>query len=281
MASARLNRSSTEYRRHVSVCGKNESADRRKRSNVLQESEYSLSIQEGNQRLGEIATRHLERMCLDLLKSDAPLLCTEVEAAAAAAASQTPLLPECQRRSWDLQDWIDIILTLATRCCASVRPNVKEGDLLDVRPYSKVKVIPGGQPSDCACFSGIIFQKNVSHKSMARELLHPRIMLLSGGIEYTRTENRIASLQTLLEQEEKYMEILVNKIVGLKPDVLLVGRAVSRRAQELLLASSVVLVQHVKPALMQRVSRQTGATILSSTDHVMNQFGTSVLGEKF
>jgi len=104
-------------------------------------------------------------------------------------------------------------------------------------------------------------------------------MLLSGGIEYTRTENRIASLDTLLEAEEKYMEILVDKIALLKPDILIVGRAVSRQAQELLTKKGIVLLQHVKLELMQRIARQTGAKILSNTDHVMNQFGESVLGE--
>lgn len=114
---------------------------------------------------------------------------------------------------------------------------------------------------------------------MAKEISNPRIMLLSGGIEFTRSENQIASLDTLLEQEEKYMEILVGKILKLNPNVLLVGKSVSRKAQELLLRARVVLIQHVKTTLMSRISRQTGATIISSTDHVMNQFDESVLGK--
>ncbi len=113
---------------------------------------------------------------------------------------------------------------------------------------------------------------------MAREIENPRIMLLSGGIDYTRTEHKIASLNTLLEQEAKYLQILVAKISKIKPDILIVGRSVSRRAQELLLETNIVLIQHVKQSLMDRIARQTGATVLSSTDHVMNQFGTSVLG---
>jgi hypothetical protein len=127
--------------------------------------------------------------------------------------------------------------------------------------------------------SGILFRQTVSHKRMAKKVDNPRIMLLSGGIEFTRTENRIASLETLMEQEGKYMEILVGKILKLKPDILMVGRAVSRRAQELLLKARVVLVQHVKSSLLSRISRQTGATIISSTDHIMNQFGAHVLGK--
>eukprot|EP00339_Tiarina_fusa_P028493 CAMPEP_0117058044 /NCGR_PEP_ID=MMETSP0472-20121206/40327_1 /TAXON_ID=693140 ORGANISM="Tiarina fusus, Strain LIS" /NCGR_SAMPLE_ID=MMETSP0472 /ASSEMBLY_ACC=CAM_ASM_000603 /LENGTH=131 /DNA_ID=CAMNT_0004775225 /DNA_START=1 /DNA_END=392 /DNA_ORIENTATION=+ len=129
--------------------------------------------------------------------------------------------------------WLSKLMSLATRCCATVEPNLKKGDLLDIRPYVKIKVIPGGSYRDCAYISGVLFRKTVSHKSMAREITNPRIMLLSGGIEFTRTENRIASFETLMEQEGKYMEILVGRIVKLKPDILLVGRAVSRRAQEL------------------------------------------------
>ena len=134
--------------------------------------------------------------------------------------------------------------------------------------------------NDSAYMSGVVFHKNVSHKAMAKEILNPRILLLNGGIEFTRTENRIASLDTLREQEAMYMEILVAKISKLKPDILIVGRSVSRIAQELLLKLNIVLLQHVKPTLMSRIARQTSATILSSTDHVMNQlFGATVLGK--
>ncbi|MGK3761797.1 MAG: hypothetical protein ACI8RD_014115, partial [Bacillariaceae sp.] len=104
------------------------------------------------------------------------------------------------------------------------------------------------------------------------------VQLLSGGIEFTRTA-RIASLDTLLEQEDKYIEILVGKILKLEPDVLMVGKGVSRRAQDLLLKNNVQLLQRVKVSLLNRISRQTGATIISSTDHIMNQFGAHVLGK--
>lgn len=115
---------------------------------------------------------------------------------------------------------------------------------------------------------------------MAKEVSDPRIMLLSSGIEYTRTENKFASLDTILEQESKYMEIVVTRITKLKPDVLMVGRSVNRKAQELLLSkTNIVLLQHVKVGLMERIARQTGATILSSMHQIMNQFGSAVLGE--
>ena len=45
----------------------------------------------------------------------------------------------------------------------------------------------------------------------------PRILLLSGGIEFQRTDTRLSSLETLIEQEDRYLEILVDKIMTLRP----------------------------------------------------------------
>jgi len=59
--------------------------------------------------------------------------------------------------------------------------------------------------------------------------------------------------------------------VSLKPDLVLVGQAVSRAAQEYLEQHDVVVIQHVKAPLMRRIARSIGAVILSSTDHVMNR----------
>lgn len=63
--------------------------------------------------------------------------------------------------------------------------------------------------SECAYVDGLVFRKNLAHKRMATELRQPRIMLLSGGIEFQRTESRITSLETLVDQEARYMQILV------------------------------------------------------------------------
>lgn len=120
-----------------------------------------------------------------------------------------------------------------------------------------------------------MFRKTVTHKRMAKEIANPKILLVAGGIEFTRSENRIASLETLFEQEDAYTEILIAKMIKIKPDIIMAGKAVSRKAQELLLKAGVVLIQHVKTNLLARIARQTGATILNN--HV-NQFGPNVLG---
>ena len=199
--------------------------------------------------LGMVAANYLEKLGRELLKTDAPLLLEEIKQAAASSATSSSVgesrtMPSTAWIESKLTDlWVNTLMTLATRCCATVEPDVKAGDLLDIRPYCKLKVIPGGSVEDSAYMSGVVFHKNVSHKKMATIIPNAKIMMLSGGIEYTRTENRIASLDTLLEQEERYMEILVTKIFKLKPDVLFVGKSVCRKAQELLLRANIALIQ--------------------------------------
>jgi 1-phosphatidylinositol-3-phosphate 5-kinase len=76
---------------------------------------------------------------------------------------------------------------------------------------------------ECTYIDGVVFRKNVSHK---KAVVHyenmkknPRILLLSGGIEFQRTDARLSSMETLIEQEDRYMEILVEKIMSLKPGI--------------------------------------------------------------
>ena len=176
--------------------------------------------------------------------------------------------------------WIGIILHLVREVVSSIDPNVRRGDGMDVRQFVKLKIIPGGSVNENAYIDGIVFRKNVSHKKMAIENYKavPRILLLTGGIEFQRTDNRLSSMDTLIEQEDKYMEILVEKIMSLKPDIVLVGKSVARTAQELLCSHKVVVMQNVKPQLLERIARLTGAMMLPSTDHMIQQYGEECLG---
>ena len=223
------------------------------------------TVQRASQHLGMIAAEYLEKLCRGLLQTDAPVLLEEIK---------TPNMGSPVDESALTDKWVDTLMTMATRCCSTVEPDVKNGDFLDIRPYCKVKVISGGSVDDYAYISGVAFHNNVTDKKMSKVINNAKIMLLSGGIEFTRTGR--VSLDALLEQEERYMEILVTKIFKLKPNVLLVGRSVSRKAQELLLRANIALIQYVKPQLLTRIARQTGATVLSSIDHVTN--GTTILG---
>lgn len=67
-------------------------------------------------------------------------------------------------------------------------------------------------------------------------------------------------------QEHEYLRHVVQRIAALRPDIILVHRAVSRLAQEFFLALKVTLVLHVKGSVLERVSRLTHADIATSVD---------------
>lgn len=67
-------------------------------------------------------------------------------------------------------------------------------------------------------------------------------------------------------QEQEYVDRAVAKIYGLGPNLVLVGKSVSRLAQESLLSLGITLVLNVKASVLERVARVTGADIITSVD---------------
>lgn len=49
-----------------------------------------------------------------------------------------------------------------------MEPNVKAGDHIDIRPYVKTKLVPGGRREECRYVDGVVFRKNVTHKAMPK-----------------------------------------------------------------------------------------------------------------
>lgn len=88
--------------------------------------DQSKAVEEGNQHLDMVASNHLEQMGKALLSTDAPLLFPELSL-------------QTDQPNKLYEQWISKLMTLATRCCATVEPSVRRGDLLDIRPYVKIK----------------------------------------------------------------------------------------------------------------------------------------------
>lgn len=107
---------------------------------------------------------------------------------------------------------------------------------------------------------------------MKTRINQPKIMLLSCALEFERRENQLSNFEMLTKQEETYVAQLISRIVSLKPDIVLVEKTVSRLAQEKLRESNISLIINVKPSLMVRIARATGATILQSPTGILFLF---------
>eukprot|EP00947_MAST-08B_sp_MAST-8B-sp1_P006463 g6463.t1 len=132
--------------------------------------------------------------------------------------------------------------------------------------------------SECQYIDGVICKKNVAHRKMRQHIMQPRILLLSGALDFARAGQRLTSLETLRDQEDMHVALLVAKVMALQPDVLFVGRSVSRKAQEQLLEAGVTLVLNVEPTQLSRIARLTGALMLASIDHADKVPAKAVIG---
>ncbi|CAB0007800.1 unnamed protein product, partial [Nesidiocoris tenuis] len=66
--------------------------------------------------------------------------------------------------------------------------------------------------------------------------------------------------------EHDYIQRIVSKIVNLRPNLVIVSKSVARLAQDLLLEAGISLALNVKPTVVERIARATGADILTSVD---------------
>ncbi|EQC37101.1 hypothetical protein SDRG_05328 [Saprolegnia diclina VS20] len=180
--------------------------------------------------------------------------------------TQLPYLEQSQ--------FVDRIFEFATRAAVTI----DVGDSLDILHYLRVKCFPGGHVSDSFFVHGVLCHKAVARKSMRQWIESPRLLLVASSLDYQREKEKLSSLESVAGQETEYMRIAVEKIRTLRPDIVLFQGHVHRVAEELLASSGIVIVKNLKRADLERLSRVTGAALLTSYDHVDKLFGATVLG---
>jgi len=177
--------------------------------------------------------------------------------------------------------WKKIVTHISHLAVLSVSPNVSKGDQMDIRNYIKTKAIPGGRMEDCEVIHGLVFKKHLVHRSMKRRIENPKIILISGSINFSRREkyvSSLSSLEILHDQETHHIRMLVTKICSLNPDIVLVTNGVAKVGQDMLHERGVSLAVNVKERIIKRLSRLSGARILSHVDHIDLADSETVLG---
>ncbi|KAI9838745.1 MAG: 1-phosphatidylinositol-3-phosphate 5-kinase [Sclerophora amabilis] len=168
----------------------------------------------------------------------------------------------------DADAWGQAMLPILLRCTDDVNPDVRRGDDIDIRHYVKIKKIPGGRPADTSYVSGVVFSKNLALKSMPRSISHPKIMIITFSIEYQRHHQQFQSLEPVIAQEREHLRNMVNRIIALRPQVVLVQRNISGLARQYLAEANIATAYNVKPAVLEAVARCAQADIISSIDRL-------------
>uniref|UniRef100_A0A8C0WWM4 1-phosphatidylinositol-3-phosphate 5-kinase n=1 Tax=Castor canadensis TaxID=51338 RepID=A0A8C0WWM4_CASCN len=174
--------------------------------------------------------------------------------------------------------WRDIIVSLVCQVVQTVRPDVKtQDDDMDIRQFVHIKKIPGGKKFDSVVVNGFVCTKNIAHKKMNSCIKNPQILLLKCSIEYLyREETKFTCIDPIVLQEREFLKNYVQRIVDVRPTLVLVEKTVSRIAQDMLLEHGITLVINVKSQVLERISRMTQGDLVMSMDQLLTkpQLGT-------
>jgi thermosome len=157
-------------------------------------------------------------------------------------------------------------------------------DKEDVRVEKKV----GGSVFDTELVQGIVLDKERVHPQMERQVNNAKIALVDAAVEIkspeTDTKVQISDptqLNNFIEQEEKMLHDMVNKIKSSGATVLVCQKGIDDVAQHYLAKENIYAVRRVKKSDMEALQRATGANIVSNIkDLTSNDLGQAGLVEE-
>jgi len=172
--------------------------------------------------------------------------------------------------------WGQLIVDLAVKAVRTVYR--KDGDSIeiDVKRYAKVEKIPGGSLDESTVLDGVMFNKDVTHPGMRREIKNPRVVLLDCPLEYKKGESMTNmeftegdDFKKALAMEEIEVKRMCQAILKVKPDVVITEKGVSDIAQHFLLKEgNCTVFRRLRKTDNNRVARVTGATIVNRPEEL-------------
>ncbi|MEM5836427.1 MAG: thermosome subunit beta [Candidatus Aenigmatarchaeota archaeon] len=143
---------------------------------------------------------------------------------------------------------------------------------IDTDDISRVKK-HGGSAEETELIEGIIIDKEVVHPAMPKRVENARIALLDVALEVkepeTDAEIRITSpeqMQAFLEQEQRMLKAMVDKIVRVNANVVLCQKGIDDVAQHYLAKKGILACRRVKQSDMEKLAKATGGKIISNLD---------------
>ncbi|WP_461863267.1 thermosome subunit beta [Thermococcus sp.] len=146
----------------------------------------------------------------------------------------------------------------------------------------------GGSVKDTQLIRGVVIDKEVVHPGMPKRVEKARIALINEALEVKETETdaeiRITSpeqLQAFLEQEEKMLREMVDKIKEVGANVVFVQKGIDDLAQHYLAKYGILAVRRVKKSDMEKLAKATGAKIVTNVrDLTSEDLGEAELVEQ-
>ncbi|MDD5238950.1 MAG: thermosome subunit beta [Candidatus Nanoarchaeia archaeon] len=169
--------------------------------------------------------------------------------------------------SVSIKDSLNAIIVRAVREVAEKSATKTVVDIDNIKIEKKT----GGGISDSELIQGVSVDKEKVHSQMPREVKDARILLLDCALEAKEagsdTQIRINTpeqMQAFIEQEEKQLKDMVDKIIALRANVVFCQKGIDDIAQHFLAKKGIYACRRVKQSDMEKLSKATGAKIVSN-----------------
>ncbi|MEM4246920.1 MAG: thermosome subunit beta [Candidatus Woesearchaeota archaeon] len=131
----------------------------------------------------------------------------------------------------------------------------------------------GGCVEDTELIEGVVLEKEAVHPGMPKEIKDAKIALIDSAIEIKDTEidakiqiTNPLQMQEFIEQEEKMLRDMVDKITKSGANVVFCQKGIDDVAQHFLAKAGIYAARRVKKSDLEALARATGATIVTNLD---------------
>lgn len=167
----------------------------------------------------------------------------------------------------------DVLSRIAVSAIKSI-VDVDGQNKVDMDNISVEKKV-GARIEESELITGMIIDKERVHSNMPKKIANAKIALINTAIELKETEvdaeisiTSPEQLQSFLDQEEKMIRSIVDKIVASGANVVFCQKGIDDMAQHFLAKSGVFAVRRVKKSDMQKLSRATGGRLITNIDEI-------------
>tara|TARA_Y100000034_G_scaffold134499_1_gene203092 strand:+ start:1530 stop:3137 length:1608 start_codon:yes stop_codon:yes gene_type:complete len=163
---------------------------------------------------------------------------------------------------------------------------VKEGNEVDLDDI-KIEKKSGESVENSELIKGIVLDKEKVHPSMPKKIENAKIALIDAALEIKSTEidakiqiNSPEQIQSFLEQEEKIIKDLTQKVIDSGASVVICQKGIDDLAQHYLAKNGVYAIRRVKKSDMEKLAKATNAIVVNNiNDLTEKELGTAGIVE--
>jgi thermosome len=164
------------------------------------------------------------------------------------------------------------IIDLLVSAINHVKEKTPEGEKVDLDNI-KIEKKSGGGIQDSLLIDGVLLDKEKVHPDMPDRVENAKIALLNVSLEVEKGPidaqiriERPEQLESFMEEEEKILKNMVEKIKKAGANVVVCEKGIDDAAQHFLAKAGILAFRRVSESDMQKLGKATGAKIVSTLD---------------